>query len=591
MGRRLRKVLLYWRTARHLKASQIVWRIRYRMANGKTRGYSVPQLLPPCDSTAREGLRGFAGHWTSAAPPENGRTAEFIRGRFTFLNKTIQSSHPRWRGLDVPKLWAYNLHYFDFARDVALGYPDPASAEAKQVREWMLDWIDRNANFEPVAWDAFPLSVRLMNWSLILALYGWDDFRLLESVHLQLDYLAKHPEYDLRGNHLLKNAAALTVAGTLVNSTHRKAGLALLKKEARAQFLADGGHVERSPMYHGQALLDLLLARAVLETNPDWLAEATQRGVAFLHGLAHGDGRCPQFNDGAVEEAPTPATVLALSHKYYWGVPVPSGSVAFKKSGFYRMAPGGGAGLLFVKAGDSTVNHQPGHAHSDLLSFEYSLGNHRVLVNSGTHGYARSPYRDHCRSTAAHNTVRINGQEQLEHWSTFRVGRRIHGAASKWDASVPSLRASHQTIQGPRHERSVTWDARGWWRIVDAVSGRGALAVESFLHLHPDCAVAPLDTKLPVRLSAAYRVSAGGAAVTLLVAGGERVALVRASEGNPQGWYFPRFGSALPAAAVVLEAQGSDALRLGAALVPGNGNPADAAADLIQALTEDRERA
>ena len=583
MAPRLRKALLYGRTLRHLTPPQIYWRLRYRLWPRRARRYHAPQPLPAPDTEARDGLRAFAAHWRGAAPSDAALADAFLLGRFTFLNKTVKSSNPRWSGLDVAKLWLYHLHYFDYARDIALCDPDPAGAGAAQVRAWMLDWIEKNADHTDPAWDAFPLSVRLINWSLVLAVYGWDDFQLRESMHLQLDYLRHHLERDLAGNHLLKNAVALTVAGTLLNSAHLDAGLALLQEEVRAQILPDGGHVERSPMYHGQVLLDLLLAVAVSRPRPDWLAEAAERAIAFLHGVTHGDGLAAQFNDGAAEEGPSPAAVLALSRLYCPGIAPPAASMACPDSGLYRLAPGGDAGVLIAKAGKSTLDRQPGHAHSDLLSFEYSLGAQRIFVNAGTHGYAGSGYRDYCRSTAAHNTLRINGGEQLEHWSTFRVARRIHGAVTSWEPERPALCAAYRTLHGPPHERAFAWDPRGWWRIVDTITGRGPLAVERFLHLHPNCAAAALP---PCGDCARYGITYGGQTLTLLVAGAGSIALARGQEAPPQGWYFPRFGEAVAATALVMETDGRDMLRLGYALIPGAADPACAAADLTHALTE-----
>lgn len=581
---RMQQALLYWHTLRHLKASQLYWRLRYRVGDGRKRRYGAPQPLPATDAGARDRLFAFAKHWAAAAPPDAARAEAFLAGRFTFLNKTVQSTHPLWSGLDVPKLWNYHLHYFDFARDVALRYPDPDGPEAERVRGWMLDWVEKNTDYDAVAWDAFPLSARLMNWSLVLALYGWDDFQLRDSMHLQLDYLRQHLERDLRGNHLLKNAAALVVAGTLLDSAHRGPGLALLKAEVGSQMLADGGHIERSPMYHAQVLLDLLLVSAVSEPLSPWLAAAVERGLGFLHGVTHGDGRLAQFNDGAAGEGIAPGTLHALAAPFHGHVALPTGSMAYPNSGLYRLAPAAAAGLVLVKAGDATVNYQPGHAHSDLLSFEYSLDGRRILVNAGTHGYAGSPYRDYCRTTAAHNTVRINGQEQLEHWSTFRVARRVHARVRAWDEAVPALRASYRTFQGPRHERTVQWDPEGWWRIVDTVTGRGALSLESFLHLHPDCTAETLDSVEGGPVITAYRIVAGGTALILLAVGASDVAVVSGSEAPYQGWYFPRFGEAVPAPVLVLAAEGRDTVRLGVALVPGGADPGAAARDLARAV-------
>lgn len=581
MAARLSKVLLYWRTLRHLKTAQLYWLARYRLSISRAGHYRAPEPLPPTNAEARDGLRDFARHWAATNPPDAARTDAFLLGRFSYLNKTIQSTQPRWNGLDVSKLWRYNLHYFDFARDVALLHSDPKGPGASQVHRWIVDWIEQNGDVNGLGWDPYPLSVRLLNWSLVLAIYGWEDFQIRHSMHVQIDFLRRHLERDLQGNHLLKNAAALTVAGALLNGYHCKLGQSLLRKEVRAQLLPDGGHAERSPMYHGHALVDLLLSTAVMPSNPEWLAEPTQRAIAFLFGVTHGDGRAAQFNDGAAEEGLGPDAIQALAKKYYFGIAPPKASAAYPDTGLYRMAPEGDAGVLIVKAGKSTLDHQPGHAHSDLLSFEYSRGAQRIFVNSGTHGYAESPYRDYCRSNEAHNTVRTSPGDQLEHWSTFRVGRRMHGQVRHWDPVVPSFRARC----GKHHERAIQWDPRGWWRVTDTVIFQGKHAVQAYFHLHPDCNACPVEAEALPDGAHAYRVMAGTTTLMLLIVGVREVSAVRGQEHPCQGWYFPRFGEAVPATTLVCNAQrGAYRTRLGYALILDEAKMAEAASDLHQAL-------
>ena len=62
--------------------------------------------------------------------------------------------------------------------------------------------------------------------------------------------------------------------------------------------------------------------------------------------------------------------------------------------------------------------------HADNLSFEWSLGEQRVLVNSGTSLYGVSSERHRQRKTKSHNTVEIDGFDSSEIWSGFRVARR-----------------------------------------------------------------------------------------------------------------------------------------------------------------------
>ena len=84
---------------------------------------------------------------------------------------------------------------------------------------------------------------------------------LLESLGAQAATLERRLEKDLLGNHLLKNIKALLFAGALLE-TPRSArwwakGEALLEQQLNEQILPDGGHFERSPMYHSQILEDL----------------------------------------------------------------------------------------------------------------------------------------------------------------------------------------------------------------------------------------------------------------------------------------------------------------------------------------------
>lgn len=569
MGQRLQKTLLYWHTARHLKASQVFWRLRYRLGKGRLPRYTIPNPMPPMDEGVAERIRGLALHWADAAPPDPAGVQSFLRGRFTFINKTVQSVRPLWRGLDVPKLWAYHLHYFDYGRAIALGHPNPDSAEAGVLRGWVDDWMVKNPRGSATAWDAFPLSTRLINWSVMAAVYGWRDFELVSSMHEQLDYLATHLERDLLGNHLLKNAAALTIAGALLDSPRAEEGLALLETQVRSQFLADGGHIERSTMYHAFALMDLLLASAVLEPRPTWLEEGVSRGLAFLRGLTHEDGHVAQFNDGAAKEGPSSATLHALAGYFDPDLAAATGgSVAFPESGFYRLEPGGMGGLMLAKAGNSTVNYQPGHAHSDLLSFEYSLRGERLLVNAGTHGYAESPCRPYCQSCAAHNTLRINGEEQLEHWSTFRVGRRIHGEVVGWDPKEPSLRAAYTTRRGTRHERLFAWDSGGWCRVQDRVSGKGELQVETFLHFHPDCRVELMEDRPCSGVYRPYRVATATQKLQVLIFGAHDVVHHRGTVPLGPGWYFPRFGEAVASDTLVARATGSEEMTISFVIAP-----------------------
>ena len=66
----------------------------------------------------------------------------------------------------------------------------------------------------------------------------------------------------------------------------------------------------------------------------------------------------------------------------------------------------------------------PAHAHADLLTFEASFGGRRLFVDSGVFNYEDDAMRRYCRSSAAHNVLQIDGHDQCDMWSRFRMGYR-----------------------------------------------------------------------------------------------------------------------------------------------------------------------
>jgi hypothetical protein len=164
-----------------------------------------------------------------------------------------------------------------------------------------------------------------------------------------------------------------------------------------------------------------------------------------------------------------------------------------RHGGLVRLARG--AVRAVIRVGPHGPDHQLGHAHADLLSFDLSLGAQRLVTDTGTGMYAAGPARDRLRATAAHNTVQLDGAELLEAWSSFRSGRRGRARceARGETAGFAWIHGSHdgwRWLDGaPVHHRLLAVGAEAAL-VVDVVLGGGAHRFESRLHLHPD---APAD--------------------------------------------------------------------------------------------------
>jgi uncharacterized heparinase superfamily protein len=275
------------------------------------------------------------------------------------------------------------------------------------------------------------------------------------------------------------------------------------------------------------------------------IEDVARRMLGWLAAMTHPDGGVAFMNDTAEGGAP-PYDELA---DYARRLDVEARPVRFGPvhdlgpSGYVRLASRDGRTVAVFDNGPIGPDYQPGHAHCDTLSLEISRDGERVLVNSGTSTYEPGEERLYERSTAAHNTVRIDGAEQSEMWGAFRVGRRarILSASASGD-SAEGAHSGFQRLPGaPVHRRTVAV-LDGRVEIRDSIEGRGTHLTEWFFHLHPDVAARPAD--------GAVELSRGGRPIGRL---GFPRELACSVEG---GHWRPDFNVSLPNRRVVLTWRG-----------------------------------
>lgn len=509
-------------TVRHLRAKQVAWRARYtverRLGILRLPAQGTPKAWDPA---ALERLHALLRAWSAHRQPEDSRAEAYRRGQFAFLGVSADfASGIDWVSAGRPRLWRYQLHYFEFARELALA---PAEGDAQQVQAWMHDWIAQNPPGRDVAWDAFTVSARLLNWALAAAQFGLDTADVREAYARQTRYLARHLEHDVAANHLLKNACALCVAGCVLEPSVLNTGIALLREAVAEQILADGGHYERSPMYHALVLQDLLVTRAALGEAGDFLEEPIHRMARYLAGVLHPDGEIPLFGDSVFGETASPQTLLRLAQVEA------DDAIGFPESGFHVLRDAATSLHVIVKAGEPGPAYQLGHAHADFGSFEISLRGERVIVDTGVHGYADSPHRARVRAGGAHNTIEVEGFPQLETWSAFRVGRR-YTVAQVTRLTSSAVKASAILPGAVSIERLIELKAGGL-HVEDRATRPKGTPVYSHLHLAPGLTWEP-------RADAWYALRGDTPLLQVTISGAQ--ATVTASQ------YHPRFGVTLP---------------------------------------------
>lgn len=528
------KALLYARTIRHLKPIQIAARL------------AKPFPGRPLAARPAPALRSAPGPF---APPVAKPRSLFPPDRAVFLGaEGCIATAADWNALHRQKLWLYNLHYFDDLS--AAPAEDPAAQDAMR-RALVTRWIAENRVGAGNGWEPYPTSLRIVNW-IKWALAGttlepgWRD-----SLAVQARWLARRVEWHLLGNHVLANAKGLVFAGLYFEGGEAERwlaqGLSIYRREIPDQILSDGGHIERSPMYHAIILEDVLdvlnLARWSASALPE-IAAITERVpdmLRWLAAMAHPDGDIAFFNDAAFGIAASPSELAAYATRLGLVPPADSPHPRMRHlaaSGYVRVDAGPLAAILDLAPVGS--DYLPGHAHADTLSFELSLHGRRVVVNGGTSTYSAGEERHRQRGTAAHATVEVDGRDSSEMWGAFRVARRAH----VHDVAV---------AQNGTETRISAWH--------DGYRGRGGPVHARTFRIAPDQLVVEDRLEGPHREALAHfplaegvrAVPDGPLGICLALPGGRvaRVVTTAPAGIEPRLWH-PRFGESVPSSALVV---------------------------------------
>jgi uncharacterized heparinase superfamily protein len=480
----LDKAQLYFHTLRYLKPAQILGRIVFGLQKPK------PDLRPaPAVRCPSSGWKMPAARRVSMLSPT----------RFHFLNEAHDiPASPCWGSSTLSKLWLYNLHYFDDlnAEDLV----DRAGWHGGLIARWIV----ANPPGEGTGWEPYPLSLRITNWiKWALAGNPLDDAARY-SLGVQVRFLKRRLECHLLGNHLFANAKALVFAGCYFDGQEAtgwlRLGMKILEHEVTEQILADGGHFERSTMYHALAYEDMLDLVNLITTYPErmgpWKSSVSSWPViigkmgGWLHTMLHPDGELAFFNDAAIGIAPSPSELFAYAERLGLlpAIAADDEVMRLDPSGYIRVEVG--AAVLLVDVAPVGPDYLPGHAHADTLSFELSLFGQRVVVNSGTSRYGLGKEREWERSTAAHSTLEIDGKNSSEVWAGFRVARRAYpfDVSVKRQGDAIIVEAAHdgyKRLPGhPVHRRR--WILRaGHIEVSDFVEGRFSSAMAR-VYFHPD---------------------------------------------------------------------------------------------------------
>jgi Heparinase II/III-like protein/Heparinase II/III N-terminus len=469
----MKTALLYFHTIIHLRPIQIYYRIFYKIRTifREIISFKYPKLI--LTKSYPINLKTFIPSNQSYYPEQN--CFQFLNQLQTFSDNKINWNDEKTFG----KLWAYNLNYFDFLNQENLTQIQGIAL----IREYI-----QARPYLKTGLESFPTSFRNINWIKFLSKYQIHDPEIDVFLMAQYIRLGDNLEYHLMGNHLLENAFSLLFGGFYFkNEGFLLSANKIFQKELPEQILADGGHFERSPMYHQITLFRILDCLNLVRNNEGFgeynfdkiLTFYAQKMLNFLQNVTFRNGDIPLVNDAVNNIAPTTKQIL----EYAKQLNISLQETKLSESGYRKFE--NNTFELFMDVGDIAPDYQPAHAHSDTLSFLLYIHEKPFIVDTGTSTYENNAIRQSERSTAAHNTVQIGDFEQSEMWAIFRVGRRAK--AKILSENEHQITASHDGYErfGITYERTYQIENQRVI-IMDRIIGETNHPQKTYLHFHPN---------------------------------------------------------------------------------------------------------
>jgi len=510
-------ILRFLRTLHYLKINQIISRLVWFLKKGILKPFIIHKTAHiKCETNiiVNKNLDLVLKPASKLAFDQ-----EPARNTFNFLNQKIEfSPEIDWNSKKCEKLWLYNLHYFDYLIPLTHQVNVKNFEIGKKI---IAHQIAKNPIGKGVGWEPYPISLRIINWMFFYHFY-LEYFHqdpqfhkmFLQNLYQQFYYLTWFKELHLGANHLFENIKTIFISSLFFQDRRRfKKSSKDLHKELKEQILPDGGHYERSPMYQQivlSGLLDILNYLKKEDNKNHTLNRHRDQVIAlisdidvlikkmmnWLENMCHPDGEIALFGDSAFYIAIN----FSDLKKYYQAIggmydtpAFDSDTISLASSGYYIFRTD--SHYFVIDGGPLGVDYQPGHAHCDFLSFEYSYQKLRFIVDSGVGEYKPTDLRQKARGIYSHNTVIVNKLEQGEIWKAFRMGYRIKPGESGFITQQQKVffrgnyTNSIKKKDSYSHQREVHFVNQKFFLIHDTINGKHIKTIENILHFHPECLV------------------------------------------------------------------------------------------------------
>jgi hypothetical protein len=501
-------------------------------------------------------------------------------GRFTHHATTLAlGAEPDWIGGGLATDVEWRVEWVKHQEGLDLAHAYAVTRDDSFATAWSR-LVTSYARQVPVGHERSEVAARrIQNW-----LYAWQRFRcagacldpgltelLVTRLRADTAHLARHltPER----NHRTLELYALLLAGLALDDRAMAANaLGDLAGNAEQDVLPDGVHRERSSDYHMIVLRSLVgaiaNARVAGLTVPEVLLARTDAACDVALHLQRPDGTTPALSDGDVGDfRPLLARAGALLTRpdLVWAATAAAGGsppaarvATFPVGGYCTLRSGWGEGQRRYDQErwgvfDCGPLGDGGHGHYDHLAVELWADGHPLVLDAGRFTYADGDdgWRHWFKSTAAHNTVCVDGLDQTPYRpgkpkGPVSTARFVHHVADGAAVEMVVGTATSPRYDA-RHTRAIALVGGDHWVVHDRLLADAPHRYAARWHLAPG----PTDAVHIATLGDDHVVETPGVRIRVPA----RCGTVTVED----GWISPEYGVKHPAPVVVVTAMGRDA--------------------------------
>ncbi len=498
------------------------------------------------------------------------------------------------------------------------------------------DWADHNPPNTGANWkDGQEIALRLMAWTFGFYSFIHSPLTTPEQISQFTQYLAAQAErihanigyaISTRSNHTISEAFGLWMVGLLFPELKHaekyfNLGKRLLEEEAKKQIFPDGSYAMYSLNYHRFILHLYLYAIRLADINhspfPNALQQSITASINYLSRLIDpATGHMPVYgsNDGALVLTLDNCDFTDYRPLLQLGSVITTGKTIFDSGDWdedvywlcgteplsSRSTPEGGekgrgAGVrvesnTFPHGGTYILRNTNSHAilrctnftsrpsHADQLHMDLWMGSDNIAIDAGTYLYSgEGIWRNGLARTSAHNTVTVDGADQMTMasrftWTNWAKGKVLKHSDDFWQGE-------HNGYKPVRHKRTVMALEGDRWLVIDDLTANEPhhYTLQWLLNDVPFEVLKPPSLAKHPRGTAAGKVPSMGTppganreenknllhlkyeammykVQTGLTNGEGKFSVVRADPTSTRGWRSRYYGHKEPAISLLLEA-------------------------------------